>query len=82
MPKRIKNSINYFFQPYLKGEFYILQVSTPIILYIIQVPTNALNSKIPPTEHRTIAYVVNPSTKGAGTKNIATMNLKTLSALF
>ena len=82
MPKRIKNSINYFFKPYLKGEFYILQVSTPIILYIIQVPTNALNSKIPPTEHRTIAYVVNPSTKGAGTKNIATMNLKTLSALF
>mgnify|MGYP004170183919 len=51
-------------------------------LYIIQVPTNALNSKIPPTEHRTIAYVVNPSSKGAGTKKIATMNLKTLSAVF
>ena len=51
-------------------------------LYIIQVPTNELNSKIPPTEHRTIAYVVNPSNKGAGTKNIATINLKTLSAVF
>ena len=51
-------------------------------LYIIQVPTNELNSKIPPTEHRTIAYVVNPSSKGAGTKKIATMNLKTLSAVF
>ena len=51
-------------------------------LYIIQVPTSALNNKIPPTEHSIIAYVVNPSTKGAGTKNIATINLKTLSALF
>ena len=43
---------------------------------------NELNSKIPPTEHRTIAYVVNPSNRGAGTKNIATINLKTLSAVF
>ena len=51
-------------------------------LYIIQVPTNALNSKINPTEHRIIAYVVNPRSKGAGTKNIATINLKTLSAVF
>ena len=51
-------------------------------LYIIQVPTIALNSKIPPTENRTIVYVVNPSKKGAGTKNIATINLKTLSAVF
>ena len=66
----------------LKGENYTLQVSTPKSLYIIQVPTSALNSKIPPTEHRTIGYVVNPSTKGAGTKNIATINLKTLSAVF
>ena len=66
----------------LKGELYTLQVSTPNSLYIIQVPTNALNSKILPTEHRIIAYVVNPSNKGAGTKNIATINLKTLSALF
>ena len=51
-------------------------------LYIIQVPTSELNNKIPPTEHSIIAYVVNPSTIGAGTKNNATMNLKTLSALF
>ena len=51
-------------------------------LYIIQVPTSALNNKIPPTEHSIIAYAVNPSTIGAGTKNNATMNLKTLSALF
>ena len=66
----------------MKGEFYILQVSTPMSLYIIQVPTNELNSKTPPTEHRIIAYVVNPSNRGAGTKNIATINLKTLSAVF
>ena len=66
----------------LKGGLYILQVSTPKSLYIIHVPTIALNSKITPTENRTIVYVVNPSKKGAGTKNIATINLKTLSAVF
>ena len=51
-------------------------------LYIIQVPTAALNSKIPPTEHRIKEYIFEPKITGAGTRNKATINLKTLSELF
>ena len=59
-----------------------LQVFTPKILYIIQVPTSALNNKITPTEQSRREYKVDPSTSGAGTRNNATINLKILSALF
>ena len=54
----------------------------PKVLYIIQVPTNALKSKIIPTAHSIKEYEVEPWIIGAGIKNNATINLKTLSALF
>ena len=54
----------------------------PKVLYIIQVPINALKSKTIPTAHSIKEYEVGPWIIGAGIKNNATINLKTLSALF
>ena len=60
----------------------MLQVSIPKSLYVQQVPTKELKSKIPPITHNIIEYVEVPRMYGTGNRNSDIMNLRILSDLF